>query len=419
MRFLAIALVALSTLPAAAHTSPTIKPIAHGAPGNLVFRGNEYCESVYIRKTSGAWAIMQGSDEDLKDESVEKLRGCLGYQGRQPSEGSSIDAVVFSLETSGTCATETRCEINANNKQATGCHPVFLKDYYKLSSPRSSGYFTCNSSFANRKMLGGLDFDAPVKTEALIAVLESDALKTAAAAIVQSRHSKLLARALQGNPASCGNCAVELSAIRFVFDHFQSRTATADLEVAAFNHLAITGERQVHAWIKARLGAEGTDRAASRAEQVWRQRYAEQVLHLLAPDAPQKSLRTFISQYGTPTPTTWAKTDFDQLVPKTQQRLDKLVTQEEASAKERARAQAEADRKQAEIELKRISEWRQTLQPGSDTFCGPVIEVRGPMIKIAVRAQLPGFSNEAWLKAHEIYPASYGCRNVNGRLSPN
>lgn len=419
MRFLAVALTALSIFPLLAQATSQIKPVAQGVPGNSVFRGDEYCESIYIRKTGGAWTVMQGSDESLKDEGVEKLRGCLGYQGRQSAEGGAIDAVVFSLETSGTCATESRCEINANNQLATGCHPVFLKDYYKLSSPRSAGYFTCNSAFANRKMLGGLDFDAPLKTEAFIAALESDAIKAAAAAIVQSRHAKLLARALQGDPASCGACSGERSAARFVFDNFSAQTSTADLEAAAFNYLAISGERQVPTWIKARLSAEGADKAASRAEQAWRQRYGQQVQQLLGPDATQKSLRAFINQYGTHAPTTWARLDFDQWVPKAQQRLDKLIAQEASDAKERERAQAEANRKKAENEIKRIAEWRKTLQLGSDTFCGPVIEVRGPMIKIAVRAQLPGFSNEAWLKAEEIYPDNYGCRNVNGRLSPN
>ncbi|MCH7344196.1 hypothetical protein LZ017_12500 [Pelomonas sp. CA6] len=426
MRSLAVALVTLSLLPAAVHAAPTIKPVAQGVPGNSVFRGDEYCESIYIRKAGGSWAVVQGSDESLKDEGVEKLRACLGYQGRQPAGGAVIDAVVFSLETRDTCATETRCEVNANNKLATGCHPIFLKEFYKSSSPRSAGYFSCNSAFVNRRMLGGLDFEAPIKTEALAAALESDAIKAAASAIVQSRHDKLLARALQSDPAGCGNCSAERSAIRFVFDYFLAQTSTADLEKAAVNYLAMSGERQVPAWIQSRLSADSADRAASQAEQAWHRRYTQQAQQLLAPDATQKSLKAFISQYGSPSPTNWAKVDFDQLVPQAQQRLDKLIAQEEANAKERARAQAEADRKQAEIdernrqaELKRVAEWRKTLQLGSDTFCGPVIEVRGPMIKIAVRVQLPGFGNEAWLKTHEVYPANYGCRNVNGRLSPN
>lgn len=426
MRLLAAALALLALSPLAARADATIKPLAQGVPGNAVFRGDEYCESIYIRKTGGSWSVVPGTAESLKDENVEKLRGCLGQQGRQSAGSATIDAVVFSLDTSGTCATEIRCEVNGNNKLATGCHPIFQKEFYKSASPRSAGYFTCNSAFVNRRLLGGLDFDAPLKMEALLAVLDSDAIKSAAAGIVRSRHAALLARAMSTDPTSCGPCANERTVIRFVFDYFAAQTAPAELETAGFNFLAMSGARQAPDWIKSRLSPESTQRATTRAEQFWHEKYAQQARLLLGADATRQSLKTFIDKYAAPDAATWAKTDFDQLVPQARQRLDQMIAKDDADARERERAQAEADRKQAEIdarnrqiELKRIAEWRKTLQLGSDTFCGPVIEVRGPMIKIAVRVQLPGFGSEAWLKANEVYPDSYGCRNVNGRLSPN
>jgi len=66
----------------------------------------------------------------------------------------------------------------------------------------------------------------------------------------------------------------------------------------------------------------------------------------------------------------------------------------------------------------RLIAWRKTLSIGSDTFCGPVIELRSPMVKIAVNAQLAGFGSEAWLKAPQVFPPEYGCLNTNGRLAP-
>ncbi len=69
--------------------------------------------------------------------------------------------------------------------------------------------------------------------------------------------------------------------------------------------------------------------------------------------------------------------------------------------------------------LSKLAQWRkQKRQVGEDTFCGPIIEVRTPMVKIALNAQIQGFHNEAWLKGGDLYPAEYGCRNVNGKLSP-
>jgi hypothetical protein len=412
-----LALLALPAVPA--HAQPAIKPIAQGVPGNSVFSADDYCESVYIKKSGSSWTLVQGSDDLLKDDSVEKLRGCMGYLGPKRADGQAvIDAVAFSLATRGTCDTEIRCEVNGNNKLATGCHPIFQKEFYKGSSPRSAGYYACNSSFVNRKLLGGLDFDAPIKTEALAAVLESDAIKTAAAAIVQSRHAALLARALQSYPAPCGNCVGERSATRFVFDYFAAQTSPADLEKAAFNYLAISGELQVPDWIKTRLPAEAFAQAAQRAEQEWRRKYAEQVQQLLAPDVATTSLKAFIDKFGVANPKTFATVDFDNLVPNARQRLTDRLARADADAKEAARKKAEAEALARKEEEKRVNAWRKTLALGSDTFCGPVIAVNGPMIKIAVRFQLQGFGNEAWLKAVEVFPPDYGCNNTNGRLSP-
>jgi len=72
-----------------------------------------------------------------------------------------------------------------------------------------------------------------------------------------------------------------------------------------------------------------------------------------------------------------------------------------------------------QIRLKKTLEFRKKIAIGSDTFCGPVINLRGPMVQVAVNAQLQGFSPEPWLKLEDVYPASIaGCRNVNGRLEP-
>ncbi|MYN05755.1 hypothetical protein [Pseudoduganella aquatica] len=69
-------------------------------------------------------------------------------------------------------------------------------------------------------------------------------------------------------------------------------------------------------------------------------------------------------------------------------------------------------------EAARLESFRKTLKVGEDTFCGPVIEVKYPMIKVAISAPLPGFASETWLKSNQVFPSEYGCRNVNGKLSP-
>lgn len=90
--------------------------------------------------------------------------------------------------------------------------------------------------------------------------------------------------------------------------------------------------------------------------------------------------------------------------------LEKRRQAELALQKEREKIARQEDQRNAEF--------RKTLKIGTDTFCGPVIELRRPMVKIAVNVQLQGFGTEAWLKESQIYPAYCGCRNINGQLSP-
>ena len=89
---------------------------------------------------------------------------------------------------------------------------------------------------------------------------------------------------------------------------------------------------------------------------------------------------------------------------------------------ERKRAQEESARAKEEAaaikrEQQRLAQWRKTLNIGDDTHCGPIIEVRRPMFKVALIAQIQGFGSESWLKEGELFTPEYGCRNVNGRLS--
>jgi hypothetical protein len=71
----------------------------------------------------------------------------------------------------------------------------------------------------------------------------------------------------------------------------------------------------------------------------------------------------------------------------------------------------------AKAEEQHFAKFRNSLKLGNDTHCGPIIEIRGPMIKIAIIAQLRGYPSEAWLKRNQVFPPSYGCVNINGQLS--
>lgn len=109
---------------------------------------------------------------------------------------------------------------------------------------------------------------------------------------------------------------------------------------------------------------------------------------------------------------TYEKNDRLGLVLKAKEKLSLMLKKEKIEREEIAR--------QEELELKRVSkkldQWRATLKNGDDTFCGPVIETSGAMVRLSLRVQLPGYANDLWLKRSEVYPQVAGCRNQNGRL---
>lgn len=90
------------------------------------------------------------------------------------------------------------------------------------------------------------------------------------------------------------------------------------------------------------------------------------------------------------------------------------AAEEARQAKLEEKMRKERERK----ELASLAQFRGKLEIGADTHCGPIIDIKGPMIKVAVNVPLSGYGTEAWLKRGEIYTPAYGCHNLNGKLYP-
>ncbi|AZG33794.1 hypothetical protein [Shewanella psychromarinicola] len=120
----------------------------------------------------------------------------------------------------------------------------------------------------------------------------------------------------------------------------------------------------------------------------------------------EQSLVAFINKYQT--------NDMLSLVATAKVKLSKQRAQEEQQRIAREKVRREQQRK----ELEDLVAWRNSVEPGDDTFCGPIIEIKGPMVHIALNAKLPGYSSDSWLKKSELFPAYKGCINRNGNLSP-
>jgi hypothetical protein len=140
--------------------------------------------------------------------------------------------------------------------------------------------------------------------------------------------------------------------------------------------------------------------------------------------ANSKATRNFL--------TTYERLDLVGLIPEAKSKLNVQLKAEEkervrqAKLAEERRIVDEKEKHRQDIlaeqkiiaEAKDLKSWRISLKIGSDTFCGPVIDINEVMVKIAVRVQLSGYASEAWLKRGELYPPSMGCQNRNGILSP-
>ena len=73
--------------------------------------------------------------------------------------------------------------------------------------------------------------------------------------------------------------------------------------------------------------------------------------------------------------------------------------------------------KLASKERKNIKAFRTSIKDGSETNCGPVIEVKGKLLKVAYAIE--NYGNEHWIRREEVFPPEYGCRFFNGNyVSP-
>jgi hypothetical protein len=66
-----------------------------------------------------------------------------------------------------------------------------------------------------------------------------------------------------------------------------------------------------------------------------------------------------------------------------------------------------------EKEKKQLDLFRKSLRQDDETNCGPVIEIRGRLVKIAYPVE--NYGNEHWVRRDEILPPGYACRFVNGQ----
>lgn len=114
------------------------------------------------------------------------------------------------------------------------------------------------------------------------------------------------------------------------------------------------------------------------------------------------------------------KDDPEGLLPQAKQKLEPYLLaerkQKELEASQQAKVDAalakEAAARQAK-EQQQLASFRKSLAEGGETNCGPVIEAKGKLVKVAVAVS--GYGSEHWIRRDEIFPSGYGCRFFNGQ----
>jgi hypothetical protein len=115
-------------------------------------------------------------------------------------------------------------------------------------------------------------------------------------------------------------------------------------------------------------------------------------------------LNEFINKYSGHDP--------ENLIPNAIKRRDELHSREMAEDKKRRLR----EEKQMRQKMARVASFRQTLKVETETNCGPVVEIKGNLVKIY--SPVANYGNEHWLKKDELFPSDYGCSFFNGNYVP-
>ncbi len=91
--------------------------------------------------------------------------------------------------------------------------------------------------------------------------------------------------------------------------------------------------------------------------------------------------------------------------------LEKLIAE-----RNRLAAQQKFNTEQQAQERKQIIAFRKSISDGVETNCGPVIYVKGTLVKVSFPVK--DYGNEHWVRKDIIFPARYSCRFVNGQYQP-
>ncbi len=107
--------------------------------------------------------------------------------------------------------------------------------------------------------------------------------------------------------------------------------------------------------------------------------------------------------------------DPDNLVPQAILRRNELRLKEASVEALKRTMQAKIQKEQQEHEqdqmrqkLAKVESFRRSIKVETETNCGPVLEIKGSLIKIY--SPVENYGTEHWIKKGLLFPAEYGCK---------
>lgn len=128
-----------------------------------------------------------------------------------------------------------------------------------------------------------------------------------------------------------------------------------------------------------------------------------------------KQLDNFITMYR--------DNDPDNLLPQARALREEAAAKEMKERKHREAeelARVEERRREEEVSRRRqaatTEAFRKAIKVESETNCGPVIEIKGSLVKVYF--PVASYGNEHWIKKDQIFPPGFECRFLNGNYMP-
>lgn len=126
----------------------------------------------------------------------------------------------------------------------------------------------------------------------------------------------------------------------------------------------------------------------------------------------------------------YSNDDPENLVPRAIMRRDELSLREteerrrretEEATRREAQAKAEEELRKYEQDQRRqrmakVGSFRRAIKVETETNCGPVLEIKGALVKIY--SPVANYGNEHWIRKEQVFPPAYGCRFINGNYEP-